>query len=132
MSVKYNPSDLVQVYLKELPDACNTFVSLQETVADKVLISQVNDQFNKHIDTNKAVEDWKKIASKKSWKKFRMHFTKAATKNQKCCDTLREIGITNKSKEQMETNPDNTEVVAKFQIYQAQKIEELMAHLEHL
>ena len=32
----------------------------------------------------------------------------------------------------METNPDNTEVVAKFQIYQAQKIEELMAHLEHL
>ena len=54
--------------------------------------------------------------------KFKMHFTKAVMRNQKRSGTLREIGSTNKFKEQVEINRDNTETVAKLQIEQAQTI----------
>ena len=58
MNVKYNPADLAQVYFKALQDACTIRVSLQETVADKVLICQAIYQFNKHMDLNEAVEKY--------------------------------------------------------------------------
>ena len=53
-------------------------------------------------------------------------------KNQKRSGTLREIGIANQVKEKLETNRDNTETVTKFQINQAQTIEELTASLDQL
>ena len=132
MNVKYNPADMAQVYFKALQDALTILVSLQDTVADKVLILQAIDQFNKHMDLNEAIDDWKKIVPQKTWKKFKMHFTKAVTKNQKRSGTLREIGIANQVKDQVETNRDNTENVAKFQIEQEEKIEELTARMAQL
>ena len=89
MNVKYDPSDLVLVYFKALQYACTIIVSLQETVAYRVLIRQVIDQFNKHMDLNEAVDDWKKIVPQKTWKKFKIHFAKAVTKNQKRSGALR-------------------------------------------
>jgi hypothetical protein len=133
MNVKYDPSALVQVYFKALQDARTILVSLQETVADKVLIRQGIDQFNKHMDLNDAVDEWKnKNAPNKTWKIFKTHFSKAVTKNQKRGGTLREIGIANQVQAQVDTNRDNTETVAQFQIEQAQTIEALTARLASL
>jgi hypothetical protein len=133
MNVKYDPSDLVQVYFKALQDARTILVSLQENVADKVLIRQGIDQFNKHMDLNDAVDEWKnKDAADKTWRAFKSHFSKAVTKNQKRGGTLREIGIANQVKAQVDTNRDNTETVAQFQIEQAQTIEALTARLNSL
>ena len=89
MNVKYDPADMVQVYFEELQDALTILLYLQDTVTNKVLIRQVIYQFNKHMDINESVEAWKNIASQKSWKKFKMHFTKAVMKNQKRSGTLR-------------------------------------------
>ena len=100
------------MYLKALQYACTILVSLQETVAEKVMICQYIDQFNKHMDLNETVDYWKEIVPQKTWKKFKMHFTKLVTNNQKLIGTLREIGISNKFKEQVETNRGNTETVA--------------------
>ena len=44
-------------------------------------------------------------------------------KNQKHSGTLREIGISNQVKKQVETNHKNKETVAKFQTKQAQTVE---------
>jgi hypothetical protein len=38
MNVKYDPSDLVQIHFKALQDTRTILLSLQEKVADKVLI----------------------------------------------------------------------------------------------
>jgi hypothetical protein len=132
-NVKYNPSDSVQVYFKALQDARTILVSLQEIVADKVLIRQGIDQFNKHMDLNDAVDVWKnKNAADKTWRAFKSHFSKAVTKNQKRGGTLREIGIANQVQAQVDTNRNNTETVAQFQIEQAQTIEALAARLNSL
>ena len=56
MNVKYDPADMMQVYLKELQDTRTIRVSLQETVTDRVLIHHVIDQLNKHMDLDEAVE----------------------------------------------------------------------------
>jgi hypothetical protein len=133
MNVEYDPSELVQVYFKALQDARTILVSLQETVTDKVLIRQGIDQFNKHMDLNDAVDEWKnKNAADKTWRIFKTHFSKAVTKNKKRGGTLRELGIANQVQSQMDTNRDNTETVAQFQIEQAQTIEALTARLASL
>ena len=132
MNVNYNPDDMVQVYFKALQDARTILVYLQETVTERVLIFKAVDQFNKHIDLNEAVNEWKNIAPQKAWKKLKMHFIKALMKNQKRISILREIVIADQVKEQVETNRDNTETVAKFQIEKAQAIEELTARLAQL
>jgi hypothetical protein len=130
MNTKYDPSDLIQVYYKALQDARTILVALSKTVADKVLIRQGIDQFNQHMDLNEAVDEWKKTpAIDKTWKLFKTHFSKAVTKNQKRSGTLKEIGIANQVKEQLETNRDNTETVAQFQVEQAQTIDALQARL---
>ena len=75
-----------------------------------------------------------KTVPQKTWKKFKTHFNKAVTKNQKRSGTLRDIGISNQVKDQVETNRDSTETVAKFQINQEQTIEyltALMAQIEN-
>ena len=113
---------MVQVYFKALKYTRNIPVSLQETVTDKFLIRQAIDQFKKHMDLNEAVDEWKQIAPQKTWKKFKMHFTKAVMKNQKRSGALREIGIANQVKEQVETNHNNTETVENFRIEQAKTI----------
>ena len=59
MNVKYDPSDLVQMYFKALQDTHTILVSLQETVADRVLIIQGIDKFSNHMDLNEDVDDWK-------------------------------------------------------------------------
>ena len=84
------------------------------------------------MDLNKAVDKWKKIAPQKTWKKFKIQFTKSLVNNQKRIGTLREIGIANQVREQLETNRDNTETIAKFQIEKAQTIEDLTARLAQL
>ena len=66
INVKYNPADMVQVYFKTLQDACTILASLQETVADKILFFQAIDQFNKHMDINKAVDEWKTLRLRKN------------------------------------------------------------------
>jgi hypothetical protein len=133
MNVKYDPSALVQVYFKALQDARTILVSLNETVNDKVLIRQGIDQFNKHMDLNDAVDEWKnKVIEDKTWRIFKTHFSKAVTKNHKRGGTLREIGIANQVQTQVDTNRDNTETVAQFQIEQAQTIEALTARLASL
>ena len=76
------------------------------------MICQYIEQFNKHMDLNETVDYWKEIVPQKTWKKFKMQFTKLVTNNQKLIGTLREIGISNKFKEQVETNRGNTETVA--------------------
>ncbi|WP_288992558.1 hypothetical protein [uncultured Marinobacter sp.] len=130
MNVKYDPSELVQVYFKALQDARTILASLNETASDKVLIRQGIDQFNKHMDLNEAVDDWKKKPSiDKTWKAFKTHFSKAITKNNKRSGTLKEIGIANQVQEQVEANRDNTETVAQFQLEQAQTIEALTTRL---
>ena len=132
INVNYEPANMVQVCSKALKYARTILMSLQETVTDKFLVFQAIDQFNKHMDLNEAVDDWKKIAPQKKWKKFKMHFTKAVMKNQKRSSTLREIGIANQVKEQVETNRENTETMEIFQINLAQTIEELTARLDQL
>ena len=61
-----------------------------------------------------------------------MKFTKAVLKNQKRSCTLREIGISNQVKYQVETNRDNTETIAILQIEQSQIFEELTARLAQI
>ena len=95
MNVKYHPADLVQVNFKALKDAQTILVYIQETVLEKVIIHQGINQFNKHMDLNEAVGDWKNIASQKIWKTFKKHFTTVVIKNQKCSGTLRETEISN-------------------------------------
>jgi hypothetical protein len=130
MNVKYDPSNLVQVYFKALQDARTILASLNETVHDKVLIRQGIDQFNKHMDLNEAVDEWKKKPTvDKTWQAFKTHFSKAITKNQKRSGTLKEIGIANQVQQQVDTNRDNTETVVQFQLEQAQTIEALTARL---
>ena len=68
MNMKYNPDDMVQVYFKALQDARTILVSLYETITNRFLICQVIDQFNKHMDPNKAADEWEKIAPQKTWK----------------------------------------------------------------
>ena len=86
----YEPTDLVQVYFKALQYSQTIIVPLQETVTGKVLILQGIDQLNKHINLNEAVDDWKKkTTSQKSWKTFKVHFTKVVKKNQKHSETLK-------------------------------------------
>jgi hypothetical protein len=130
MNTKYDPSGLIQVYYKALQDARTILVALSETVSDKVLIRQGIDQFNHHMDLNEAVDEWKKKPTiDKTWKIFKTHFSKAVTRNQKRSGTLKEIGIANQVKEQLETNRDNTETIAQFQVEQAQTIDALQARL---
>ena len=74
----------------------------------------------------------KKKPSQKIWKTYKAHFTRALSKNQKRRGNLRKIRIANQVKDQVETNRNNTEAVAKFQIEQSQTIEELTRHLDHL
>eukprot|EP00978_Attheya_sp_CCMP212_P009529 scaffold22535_cov32-Attheya_sp.AAC.2 len=126
MNVRYDPSDLVQVYFKALQDARTILASLNETVNDKVLIRQGIDQFNKHMDLNESVDEWKKKpALNKTWTEFKTHFSKAIAKNQKRSGTLKEIGIANQVQEQVAANHENTEIVA-------QTIDALTARLAHL
>ena len=66
MNVKYNPADMAQVYFKALQDALTILVSLQDTVADKVLIFQDINQFNKHTELNEVIDDWGEITSQKT------------------------------------------------------------------
>jgi hypothetical protein len=133
MNVKYDPSELVQVYFKALQDARTILASLNETVNDKVLIRQGIDQFNKHMDLNESVDEWKKkLAVNKTWTEFKTHFSKAITKNQKRSGTLKEIGIANQVQEQVAANREHTETVVQFQLEQAQTIEALTARLAHL
>jgi hypothetical protein len=128
MNVKYDPSDMVQVYFKTLQDACTIHVSLSETVNDKVLIRQAIDQFNKHMDLNESVDEWKKkLAVNKTWTEFKTHFSKAITKNQKRSGTLKEIGIANQVQEQVAANGEHTETVVQFQLEQGQTIDALTA-----
>ena len=97
MHVEYDPSEYIQIYYKALQDARTVLVTLKETINDKILIWQAIDQFNKHMDLNEGVDDWKKTpVGNKTWKNFKVHFSKAVTKNQKRAGTLKEIGITNK------------------------------------
>ena len=60
MNVTYEPTDLVQVCSKALQDARTIIASLHYTVAEKVIIFQGTNQFNKHMDLNKAVDTWKR------------------------------------------------------------------------
>ena len=101
----------MQAYFKALQNAQTVIVYIQDTVTYKVLICQGINQLKKHIDLNEVVDYWKKkIASQKTWKKFKTHFKKSVKKNQKCSSTLREIEISNQDKEQVETNYYNTEM----------------------
>jgi hypothetical protein len=113
-----------------LQHARTILVALSKTVSDKVIIRQGIDQFNHHMDLNEAVDEWKnKSTIDKTWKIFKTHFSKAVTKKQKHSGTLKEIGIANQVKEQLETNRDNTETVTQFQVEQAQAIDVLQARL---
>lgn len=90
MNLKYDPSDLIQVYYKGLQDACTILVALKETYQPSI------DQFNQHMDLNEAVDEWKKFpVAYKTWTNFKSHFSKTVTKNQKRSRTLKEIRIAN-------------------------------------
>jgi hypothetical protein len=133
MNVKYDPSDMVQVYFKALQGARTILVSLSETVKDKVLIREAIDQFNKHMDLNESVDEWKKkLAVNKTCTEFNTHFSKAITKNQKRSGTLKEIVIANQVQEQVAANREHTKTVVQFQLEQAQTIDALTARLAHL
>ena len=68
MNIKYDPDDMVQVYFKALQDARTILVSLYETITNRFLICQVIDQFNKHMDPNKAADEWEKMRLRKHGK----------------------------------------------------------------
>ena len=57
MNLKYDPADMVQVYLKALQDTRTILMSLIETVAERVLICQAIYQFNKHMNLNEAIDE---------------------------------------------------------------------------
>ena len=65
MNIKYDPDDMVQVYFKALHDARTILMYLQETVTDRLLLSQYIFQFNKHMNLNEAVEEWEKSRLRK-------------------------------------------------------------------
>ena len=65
MNLKYDPADMVQVYLKALQDTRTILMSLIETVAERVLICQAIYQFNKHMNLNEAIDEWKKSRLRK-------------------------------------------------------------------
>ena len=130
MHVAYNPSDFIQIYYKALQDARTILITLQETVNDKILIRQAIDQFNKHMDLNEAVDDWKKTtAPNKTWKNFKIHFAKAVTKNQKRAGTLKDIGIANEVQELVGRAREETDTLAQIQLQQLSTIEALQARL---
>eukprot|EP00978_Attheya_sp_CCMP212_P028926 scaffold101114_cov61-Attheya_sp.AAC.4 len=108
--------------------------TLNKTVNNKVLvIRQGIDQFNKHMDLNESVDEWKKKpALNNTWTELKTHFSKAITKNQKRSGSLKEIGIANQVQEQVAANRENTETVVQFQLEQAQTIDALNARLAHL
>ena len=65
MTVKYEPADMVQVYLKSLQDAHTILVYLEETVTDRVLIRHSINQFKNNMDLNETVDEWKKLRLRK-------------------------------------------------------------------
>ena len=68
----------------------------------------------------------------KTWKNFKIHFSKAITKKEKRSDTLKEIDIVNQIKAQVDTNKDNTKTIAQVQHEQNNIIETLKAQLKEL
>ena len=130
MHVEYNPAEYIQIYYKALQDARTILVTLQETINDKILIRQAIDQFNKHMDLNEAVDEWKKTSSQnKNWKNFKTHFAKAVTKNQKRAGSLKNIGIANEVQELVSRTREEAETLAQVQIQQLATIEALNARL---
>ena len=68
-----------------------------------------------------------KHCASENMEKFKIHFAKAVTKNQKRSGTKREIVIANQVKELVENIHNNTETLVKLQFEQAQTIEEITA-----
>jgi hypothetical protein len=122
----YDPTEEPQVYYKAVQDARLTLESLNQTIDEETLIRHGLNQFKEHIDLRYDIKAWKKLdRADKSWKKFKSHFTKAINDNRNDMGTLKQLGIANAVKEQVNQNKENQQLLAQATDEANDKIEQL-------
>ena len=123
---KYDPTEEPQVYYKAVQDAKLTLESLNQTIEEETLIRHGLNQFKEHIDLRYDIKAWKKFnRTDKTWKKFKSHFTKAINDNRNDMGTLKQLGIANAVKEQVNQNKENQQLLAQATDEANDKIEQL-------
>jgi hypothetical protein len=109
----YDPTEEPQVYYKAVQDAKLTLESLNQTIEEETLIRHGMNQFKGHMDLRYDIKAWKKLdRADKTWKKFKAHFTKAINDNRNDTGTLKQVGIANAVKEQVNQNKENQQLLA--------------------
>jgi hypothetical protein len=122
----YDPTEEPQVYYKAVQDAKLTLESLNQTIDEETLIRHGLNQFKEHIDMRYDIKAWKKLdRADKTWKKFKSHFTKAINDNRNDMGTLKQLGIANAVKEQVNQNKENQQLLAQATDEANDKIEQL-------
>jgi hypothetical protein len=122
----YDPTEEPQVYYKAVQDARLTLESLNQTIDEETLIRHGLNQFKEHIDLRYDIKAWKKYdRADKTWKKFKSHFTKAINDNRNDLSTLKQVGIANAVKEQVNQNKENQQLLAQATDEANDKIEQL-------
>jgi hypothetical protein len=123
---KYDPTEEPQVYYKAVQDAKLTLESLHQTIDEETLIRHGLNQFKEHIDLRYDIKAWKKFdRAEKTWKKFKSHFTKAINDNRNDMGTLKQVGIANAVKEQVNQNKENQQLLAQATYEANDKIDQL-------
>jgi hypothetical protein len=122
----YDPTEEPQVYYKAVQDAKLTLESLNQTIEEETLIRHGMNQFKGHMDLRYDIKAWKKLdRADKTWKKFKAHFTKAINDNRNDTGTLKQVGIANAVKEQVNQNKENQQLLAQATDEANDKIEQL-------
>jgi hypothetical protein len=122
----YDPTEEPQVYYKAVQDAKLTLESLNQTIEEETLIRHGMNQFKGHMDLRYDIKAWKKLdRADKTWKKFKAHFTKAINDNRNDTGTLKQLGIANAVKEQVNQNKENQQLLAQATDEASDKIEQL-------
>jgi hypothetical protein len=130
---KYDPTEEPQVYYKAVQDAKLTLESLNQTIDQETLIRHGLNQFKEHLDLRYDIKAWKKFdRADKTWKKFKSHFTKAINDNRNDMSTLKQVGIANAVKEQVNQNKENQQLLAQASDEAHDKIEHLQKQQEQL
>jgi hypothetical protein len=123
---QYDPTEEPQVYYKAVQDTKLTLESLNQTIDEVTLIRHGLNQFKEHIDLRYDIKAWKKFdRAVKTWKKFKSHFTKAINDNRNDMGTLKQLGIANAVKEQVNQNKENQQLLAQATDEANDKIEQL-------
>jgi hypothetical protein len=122
----YDSNEEPQIYYKSVQDAKNSLESLNEIIDESTLIRHGLNHFKEHINLKADVKAWKNLSrTGKTWKQFKLLFTKAINENKSDTGTLKAIGIANSVKEQVNQNKENQRILAQATVEANDKIEQL-------